>query len=305
MKKLKEKISKGKIIVLAIIIVIFALLGFGLKYINDNYIGFIDIDMADLVFIDYNKQTFETTPNLDWVGNYYNSNGYYDDFVQKLENTGLYTSDQIDNYIPKLEGTTYSALESIYIDYGLSTENPLKNGDKLEVTINYNQEKAKEKKINITNNVISFDIKGLYDRVVASDLDNSIFDQVGGLKQIKTDALNNNLGIFDMTYEIPEYKFYLEDIDESSESTANLFQKLDIVYQEKDSYNKLDIEPDYYVCNRQFNVYKVEDQVKLEDANDIKMSCVESKSIDKTLSDKTKRESLKIENEYSEIKLDV
>lgn len=303
MEKLKGKVTKGKLVLLTIIIVTIVLVGFSLKYINDNYIGFVDVDVADLVFIDYNKQTFETTPQLDWVGNYYDSNGYYDDFVQKLEKTGLYTSEQIDNYIPKLDGATYSALGSIYVDYGLSTENSLKNGDMLEVTVNYNQEKAKEKKINIVNNVVNFEIKGLYDRVTADDINSTIFEQVGGLKQIKTDALNYNLGLFDMTYEVPEYKFYLEEINDSSQSTANLFQKLDIVYQEKDTYNKLDIDPDYYICNRQFNIYKVGDQVKLEDANDNPMACVEASSIDKTLSDKTKRESLKIENEYNEVKL--
>lgn len=305
MKKLKAKVSKRKIVLMTSGLALLLLVGFSIKYINTNYIGFIDVDLADLVFIDYNKQAFETKPQLDWVGNYYDANGYYDDFRQKLENTGLYSDEQIDNFIPKFDGETYSALESIYVDYGLSTESALKNGDQLEVTINYNQEKAKEKKINITNNVITFKIHGLYDRVDAADINKAIFDQVGGLKQIEKDAQNNNADIFDMTYEIPEYKFYLEQIDDSGSSTANLFQKINIVYQEKDTYNKLDLDPEYYVCNRQFNIYKLDDEVKLEDANDEQMPCVSSKSIDKTLDNKTKRESLGIMNDYSEVAVEV
>lgn len=301
--KLKQKVSKGKIIGVAVVILVIVGIGFGVKYIAANYIGFTDVDFADLVFIDYNKQAFEAKPELDWVGNYYDQNGYYEDFTKKLENTGLYSEEQIENYTPSLDGDTYSAIESIYQDYGLSTEEPLKNGDSLEVTINYSAEKAKEEKINVVNNVVTFEIKGLYGRVEAKDISAASFDQVGGLKQIKSDALNNNLDLFDMTYEIPNYKIYLEGIDEDSSSTANAFQKIDIVYQEKDSYNDLDLDPDYYVCNRQFNVYKTGGEVKLDDANDGDMYCLNKKSIDDTLNQPNARQDLGIENSYTELSI--
>lgn len=299
---MKNKLSKKTIITAAISLVVLVLVGFAGKFIYDNYIGFTDVDFTDLVFADYNQETFATNVELDWVGNYYNANGYYDDFTKKLTDTGLYTKDQIDNYIPKLDSETYTDIASIYQDYDLSTEKTLKNGDEVEVTINYDKDLAKEKKIKVTNNVLSFKIKGLYERVKASDITVKAFDQVGGVAQLKKDATDDSDDFFEMGHKITDQKVYLEGVDQSG-NTANAYQKLDVLFSEEDSYTNLDIEPDYYVCNRQFNVYKVNGNVKLEDANDGDMYCIEGKSIDKATSTQTKLENLQIENPITEVKL--
>lgn len=301
-KKIKLKVSKKRVLIATGLIIIIALIIFGVKYINDNYLGFTDIDVSDMVFIKYNREGFDATPELDWSGKYYNSNGYYDDYTQMLESTNLYTDEQIEGLLPSLDQDVYTSLGKIYTSYDLSTEKPLKNGDTLEITVNYNEEKAKEEKINITNNIVSFEISGLYNHVVTDDLTTDIFEQVGGLAQLKKDAINNNYGILDMTVTIPQYKIYLEAINDEGVQT-NAYQKIDIVYQEKDDYNYEGIESDYYVCNRQFNIYEFNGDIKLDDVNNGTMDCIDKKSIDTVMNDATLKEKIGIMNDIELVNL--
>lgn len=297
---IKAKISKTKIIIISVIIIITVLIGLGIKYINDNYMGFTEVDFSDMVFIKYNKEGFDATPELDWSGNYYSSNGYYDDYRKMLETTGIYSEEQIEKLIPTLEQQVYTSISKIYTGFELSTDHPLKNGDELEITINYNEDKAKEEKIDVVNNKVSFKISGLYNSVSVDDINLKIFDQVGGVEQLKKDAINNNLGILDMTVTIPEYKLYLEAANSEGVQT-NAYQKINVVYQEKDTYKYDGIEPSYFVCNRQFNVYESNGEIKLDDVNEGEMNCVDKKDIKSVMNDISLKEELGITNDVEMI----
>lgn len=272
-RKNKQKYKKFGIIgtILVVLLIIFGAVG---TYVVKNYIGFTDVDLGSMVIIEYSTDGFSADPYFTWNGAYYSDSGYYDDFKANLKDSGIYTDEEIEALIPTYDSQVYSAISSIYQGYDVSTEENLANGETIEVAVSYNEEMAKQLKLNVTNNVVDFEIKGLKERVTMSDITAGILDQLGGNDAIQQEIIDDNESSSwsgNYEYTIPAVKFYFEDIQ--SDADYDEYQSFDYVYLLKEVYTEnTDRDPNFDVCVRKYDIYKQNGEVILVD--DVYDSCV-------------------------------
>lgn len=179
-KELKGKISsiseedkkKGKKAgILTVVVIVLVLIGANImNYLVNNVIGFTDIDFADDVIMMYDTNKMTATPSFIGNWNYFTSSGYYSDSVSALVASGIYTQEEAESYIPEYDEVVATALQDTVISFESSTQEELGNGDTIEVTVIYDEEVAKQNKLNITNNIIEFTVEGLQEPIVAADI---------------------------------------------------------------------------------------------------------------------------------------
>lgn len=172
-----EKKAKAKKvgIVSTIGLVVLLITGFGLNWAFTNIIGFTDVDLADYVVVYYDTSSQYATPDLYGNWQFYSEGGYYTDTIESLVENGIYTEDEATALMPDEMATE---VEPIVYNYELSTTNSLVNGDQFEATISYDQDLAKELKLNVINNKFAFTMHGLREPVEASDITDEMLSQI-------------------------------------------------------------------------------------------------------------------------------
>lgn len=300
LRKNKEKYKKIGLKIVVLLVFVLAL-GTGVKFLFTNYVGFTDVDLGSMVMIEYDTDAYVAFPTYDWNGYYYNEGGYYDDFKEGLESSGIYSQDEIEALIPTYSSDIKSAVTQMYTSYDVSTNNSLKNGDTVEVTVNYDQDIAKQNKINVTNNKASFEIKGLREQVTSDEITSEALDSVGGLETIQNELLAEEAyDDSNYTSNITAVKFLFEDamtkVDADTEITSEQVedmyeydydyeydgdyesefglnsdeytQHVYVAYYMEEAYTDDDGKRDEdndenYLCSQEFDVYKQNGKVQM------------------------------------------
>ncbi len=273
--KNNQKKIKKIVIVLVILLIIMISLGAITKYVFKNYIGFTDVDLSSMIIIDYSQDDYSTTPVFDWTGNYYNENGYYDDFKSGLKESGIYTDEEIEQLIPTYDADIYIGLRNSFLGYDKSTEEELVNGETIEISINYDEEIARDEKINIINNTKQFEIKGLKEQPTIDDIKPDIFDEFGGIDGLQDTVLDDFITSYTKdryTYTVEAVNFWFKD--RSDEYEEGYFdnesikdQRLYSAYLVKEVDNDGDRDPNYDLCYDKFDIYKQNDEMNIEKDN--------------------------------------
>lgn len=292
LKKNKKKYTKIAAAVAACIIGLLVVVN-GIMFVSANYLGFTDVDLGSMVIIDYDTDAYTADPYFKWNGQYYNDSGYYDDFKEELKASGIYNDDEIEALVPKYDADVYTAIQTIYMGYDLSTENDLLNGETIEVTVNYDANLAKQYKVNVVNNKVTFEIKGLREQVSSDEITKQVLDSLGGIDTLENLALEEpyRYDSSDYTSTVKAVKFLFEDAESvpspsitsdsdngySYDTNESYMQYLNIAYYINDAYIDSDGErnsnrDDNYLCSQQFAIYKQDGKVKVGD-DDVYTDC--------------------------------
>lgn len=207
-----------------VILFILVISGFGLNYLFTNVIGFTDVDLADYAIVYYDTSSDHATPSLDGNWNYYSEGGYYTDGINQLVESGIYNEDEATNLMPDEISTKVA---NIVYDYELSTSNELVNGDQFEATIMYDQDLAKENKLNVTNNKFNFTIKGLREPVEVTDITEEMLSQIEFTEE---DAIED---VKDDQWRPEDYKYEVESTHYFLITEESYYDDMDDTYIEK------------------------------------------------------------------------
>ncbi len=124
-----------------------------------SHIGWYDYDVKAHSLIVYPKNQPVTKVDVINPIDYFNSEGDYQKLYDDYIDYG-YTKADIDRMFLGLNSTNYDALKKLDIEFDLSTNN-VQNGDTITITTNYNDKKARQNKINITNAQFEYQINDL------------------------------------------------------------------------------------------------------------------------------------------------
>lgn len=148
---------------------------FRLKKKKGRYIvGFIMmLILIFMVFFGYMK--FFKVKNVD-LSSYVNVTFPNNESEAKPVITGIWEEQEVGSEVESdittsVDSNQIRKVSSIITDYDVSPDEPVKNGDKVTITVNYNAELAKEKRINVVNNVIELTASGMEEYIEPIDID--------------------------------------------------------------------------------------------------------------------------------------
>lgn len=227
--------GKQKSLIIGIGIVALIIIVFGAMFVLKNFIGFTEVDLSDDIVLVYDTDNYTATPQIYANWNYYNENGYYDDQINYLVETGIYSEEEAEAFVPDYNAATANALSMVFQGYDLSTNEELSNGDTLEVTFGYDEQFAKQNKLKVINNVIDFEIKGLKEPITADQITADILAQMDytsedALSKVKEDIYRYDEEDGD-NLEFLSSKVYFKADDNNSSS--ELVQVFEIEYSNK------------------------------------------------------------------------
>lgn len=274
-RKVKDKVKgisekdkkKGKKIGIVAIVVIVLLLIAGniMGYLFNNVIGFTDIDLSDEVVMYYDANQYAVEPSFVGNWDYYNESGYYDDEVSKLVETGIYTQEEAEAFIPSYDQNVAMNLGEIITGYDRSTNEELSNGDTIELTFNYDPKVAKSKKINITNNIVEFEIVGLIDPISTSEITSSITDKFKAEDEFKDMILDDIPSMYideDTKVEVSRDKVYLQNplaFDDTTSQTVVQLYTYEVSGVRNNNYSSGH-------CGDTLEVTRNEDKIEISDS---------------------------------------
>lgn len=229
--------QKNLIIKIVIGIVALVIIIFGAMFVFKNFVGFTEVDLADDIILVYDTDEFTATPQIYANWNYYNENGYYDDQINYLVDTGIYTQEEAEAFIPDYDAGIANSLSMVFQSYDLSTNEELSNGDTLEVTFSYDEQFAKQNKIKVTNNVIDFEISGLKEPITTDQITSDILAQMNYTSEDAIELAKDRVSRFDEdagdTIELVSSKvFFKADSDEYT--SPELAQVFEVKYDDKE-----------------------------------------------------------------------
>lgn len=154
--------SSLKFIMFFIILGVIAIIGLFVLLRVYNSRHTTDINLADYAIVDYDTTQTSVTPTLYGNWTLYNSNENYDNQITSLVDSGIYTKRAASNLMP----TEVSLeVEQIVTGYSLSNTDSLSSGDTVTATIEYDNNKAEDLKLNVTNDSFDFTIVNLQDAI--------------------------------------------------------------------------------------------------------------------------------------------
>lgn len=253
---------KGKkyIIISFILLVFLAIVSFCYAYLMTNVLGFIDVDLANYAIVEYDQSGFTTQPSIYGNWTYYNENGYYNDAIETLVNSGVYNKEEA---IEKMPDESSLKVSNIVSGYDLSTNNPVEDGETVEVTIQYSEDAAKQQKLNVVNNKFSFTVGGLRQQLTTADFD----DEVLATLSTSNDAVISKVIDSAWSYDsgdiitITSHDYYAKFSDENEDATIyNIYEVRHTDPVDKSNFT-------YYTVYQNADYEKQGDQIRIVDGN--------------------------------------
>lgn len=247
--------KKGIILLLATIIIIL---------ISVSIFSKEKVDLADYTIINYETDTLQVTPTLTGTWTLLSNTTDYNQQIDDLVSTGIYTEDEAKKLIP--EDGIAEKLQGVVTNYEFLTTGPFKNGDVIQVKIHYNEDAARNAKLKITNDVFSFEIKGLLEPVTQGDITDDLFNQIEFSEEDALSTLEFEDRFYDMyDNKVVQQQYFLELPEEDSSDGSATISKA-ITIQQTSKENPSD-DVSYITYSEGLNVYKNEKDVWVDTAN--------------------------------------
>lgn len=256
--------KKGIILLLATIIIIL---------ISVSIFSKEKVDLADYTIINYETDTLQVTPTLTGTWTLLSNTTDYNQQIDDLVSTGIYTEDEAKKLIP--EDGIAEKLQGVVTNYEFLTTGPFKNGDVIQVKIHYNEDAARNAKLKITNDLFSFEIKGLLEPVTQGDITDDLFNQIEFSEEDALSTLEFEDSFYDMhDNKVVQQQYFLELPEEdSSDGSATISKAITIQQTSKPNTMRETFQENpsddvsYITYSEGLNVYKNEKDVWVDTAN--------------------------------------
>lgn len=189
-RKAEEKSNKRKTGIWEKVVVILLIIGlvvFGYRKCTSTA---INLEPNVYIKIDENKFSGEADANdIIYYNNidYYDAEANYDQMISKFEASGL-DNNQAQKLIPTYDSKTSEYLKELNFQPTVSKESKIMNGDKLDITFNYDRKYAFIHNLKITGNKQSLNVSSLKEHITKENYEKANTAQ---LKELCDDYLSN------------------------------------------------------------------------------------------------------------------
>lgn len=195
----------------------------------------IEVDLADYVYIEHDSvNNFAISPDRIYTYSTFDLINNVNTPTDLVENK-LYTEAEVSALTPTDDTAEY--IRPILTESTVTGAETLYNGDVVEITIGYDQEKAKELGIIVTNDKLTHTIRGLRDVVVPADITEDLAKQIQFTdEQAIAKALSSGL---DHDFTAKEGHFFVETNNNGANGAvgeSNLVYVVELVAEESE-YN--------------------------------------------------------------------
>ncbi len=223
-----------------------------------NLLSYKTLNMEKMIKLKYDTNNYITDISYYAPWENYDPNHFYNDINQEAQELS-YTEEQIKDIYPDYNNDLQKRIKDTDIKVSLSKTKGLKNNEKVEINVSYNEKKAKKNKLKVKKTHFTKKINLLKESITKEEYDKSKFD-ISQLQKEVENKLNENK----ITYTDLKIKDQNIEIEQEDNYTISY---LVINYSLNGKINKTLKDKEIENITYKVEIYKQDNQIKINKDN--------------------------------------